>query len=66
MDNVQLDAILFDLAAEAGRGLRVGQAVTHLNISKWSEGQSHEETMVFLDQDSTEVEVDHPIGSWVH
>ena len=59
MDDVQLEAVLFDLAAEAGRGLRVGQAVTHLDISKWSEGQSHEEHLVFLDDKSAEVHHGH-------
>ena len=59
MDNVQLDAVLFDLAAEAGRGLRLGQAAAHLDISKWSEGQSHEQELVFLDQQSSEVNNHH-------
>ena len=55
MHDLQLDAILYDLAAEAGKGHRVGQAVTHVAISKWTEGQPHEQTMTFLDEESTEV-----------
>ena len=55
MHDLQLSAVLHDLAAEAGQGREVGAARVQLDISEWSEGQSHAQMLTFLAADSAEV-----------
>ena len=55
MHDLQLSAVLHDLAAEAGRGLQMGAAYIQLDISEWSEGQSHSQTLTFLGAGSAKV-----------
>ena len=57
MHDLQLSAVLHDLAAEAGRGLQIGAANLQLDISEWSEGQSHSQTLTFLGTESAKVGV---------
>ena len=60
MHDVQLSAVLFDLAAEAGRGLRVAEAIVCLDISDWPEGQSHQQEITFVNSESAEVRIGGP------
>ena len=55
MHDLQLSAVLYDLAAEAGQGRQVGAAKVQLDISGWSEGQSHAQILTFLAADSAKV-----------